>query len=944
MPAQEPQEISILNTSVSDQAADKDSLGFAPYVQAIGEFLTNRQTKPPLTISVEGEWGSGKSSFMKQLRQEIEAKAEKQLRKKLEAVEKRMRQFLLKMFYVYPQIFEPNARKPRVVYLFLWRVPNLLLLLIFELILTFFFKVLKWLCPHFIPKPKTVWFNAWRHDKAESVWAAFALEFIQEISKIRGIYDLLPILCGHLKLFVFRIQWTIDALLDAFKTMAQLLLGIAAIITILIFSWGPESAWVVTLSNTIKDFQETIQKSEEPETNLSEPLSKEPETKPSNPKASSPSTQSNQKNTQTASKNPFLAFGVGSAGIGSSSLIVIALWKQVKKMVGDPKKELAQYLDSPNYQGLVAFVEKFHQDFKKIVDAYVGKDKVYVFIDDLDRCELPKSAKLMQALNLMISEDPSIIFILGMDREKVAAGLAVKYKDLLPYLLSDSKADDEGSRAKQNSQNGLEYGYAFIEKFVQLPFVVPQPSNMELETFVEKMARADSAQGSMIVRSGKAVQKLIKEIYQWWLPILKVISEIDQQRVKDSSSTQSATEQPTPSNKEPQQAEQRLERRSRIKLKVTEDSKTIRNITLMVASALDYNPRRLKHFINLFRLRTYIASDTGLFDEWINRTNGESSNQALTLEQLGKFVAINLRWPLLLADLEKNPNLFEDLENFFSNQSVSLTDLDEKTKYWGNRQKLKELIGYGLDGKVEANMEPSSDVERRKKAYGLATVRVETLLQVSPKGGRTREENQSFTEELVSNILLEMVAIPEGRFFMGSPNSEEGSSDYERPQHEVTVKPFFMSQYPITQAQWREIATLRPVNSYLNPEPSYFKEDNNPIENVSWYEAVEFCARLSRLTGNQYRLPSEAEWEYACRAGTTTPFYFGETITGDLANYNAKDTYANETPGKYRGKTTPVGQFPPNGFGLYDMHGNVWEWCADDWHSNYNGAPQGKRI
>jgi len=115
---------------------------------------------------------------------------------------------------------------------------------------------------------------------------------------------------------------------------------------------------------------------------------------------------------------------------------------------------------------------------------------------------------------------------------------------------------------------------------------------------------------------------------------------------------------------------------------------------------------------------------------------------------------------------------------------------------------------------------------------------------------------------------------------------------------------------------------------------------DRPVEQVNWYDAVEFCARLSKLTGREYRLPSEAEWEYACRAGTTTPFYFGETITGELANYNASKTYAGEAKGEYRGETTPVGQFPPNAFGLYDMHGNVWEWCADTWHDNYDGAPR----
>ncbi|MCZ8250409.1 MULTISPECIES: formylglycine-generating enzyme family protein, partial [unclassified Microcystis] len=167
----------------------------------------------------------------------------------------------------------------------------------------------------------------------------------------------------------------------------------------------------------------------------------------------------------------------------------------------------------------------------------------------------------------------------------------------------------------------------------------------------------------------------------------------------------------------------------------------------------------------------------------------------------------------------------------------------------------------------------------------------------------------------------------------------------ERPQHEVTVPPFFMGKYPITQAQWKAIASLTDlkVEKDLDLNSARFKDrpdsDRRPVEQVNWDDAIEFCARLSKLTGREYRLPSEAEWEYACRAGTTTPFYFGETITGELANYRSSETYADEYKGEYRQQTTPVGQFPPNAFGLYDMHGNVWEWCADTWHDNYDGAP-----
>ncbi|ACK71955.1 protein of unknown function DUF323 [Gloeothece citriformis PCC 7424] len=204
---------------------------------------------------------------------------------------------------------------------------------------------------------------------------------------------------------------------------------------------------------------------------------------------------------------------------------------------------------------------------------------------------------------------------------------------------------------------------------------------------------------------------------------------------------------------------------------------------------------------------------------------------------------------------------------------------------------------------------------------------------------RTRHQAKYFTENLGNGITLDMIAIPGGTFMMGSPEGEKGATQRERPQREVTVKPFYMGKFTITQAQWKAVASLPKVKRDLDLDPSNFKGDERPVERVSWFDAIEFCQRLSRETGRDYTLPSEAQWEYACRAGTTTPFYFGETITGELANYNATYTYGDEPKGEYRQQTTPVGQFPPNAFGLYDMHGNVWEWCLDDWHENYEGAP-----
>jgi len=256
-----------------------------------------------------------------------------------------------------------------------------------------------------------------------------------------------------------------------------------------------------------------------------------------------------------------------------------------------------------------------------------------------------------------------------------------------------------------------------------------------------------------------------------------------------------------------------------------------------------------------------------------------------------------------------------------------------------------KLLGQSLETPV---IEPATVLQPQPNSATYFEFEVVTVNAEGKDKSRSPGRAQYFTEDLGNDVALEMVAIPASEFLMGAAANEQSASDDEMPQHRVKVPEFWMGKFAVTQSQWRQVAGLPKVKLALNPGPSYSKGAKRPVETVSWEEAVEFCDRLSHKTGNYYRLPSEAEWEYACRARTvrlsaqveaTTPFYFGETITTDLVNCNGTNPYGNAPEGEYREQTTEVGAFPPNGFGLYDMHGNVFEWCADPWHDNYQDAP-----
>jgi formylglycine-generating enzyme required for sulfatase activity len=192
---------------------------------------------------------------------------------------------------------------------------------------------------------------------------------------------------------------------------------------------------------------------------------------------------------------------------------------------------------------------------------------------------------------------------------------------------------------------------------------------------------------------------------------------------------------------------------------------------------------------------------------------------------------------------------------------------------------------------------------------------------------------------IVNSLKMKLALIPPGEFQMGSPADESSRQTDETPHRVRITQPFFLGVYEVTQREWEEL---------MGSQPSHFSRGGDgkaqvsgmdtslfPVERVSWEEATEFCRKLSQREGKPYRLPTEAEWEYACRAGTTTAFHFGNVLNGENANMNGMDPNGTTTKGAYLARPAPVGSYGENAFGLYDMHGNVWEWCSDRYASDY---------
>jgi hypothetical protein len=451
-------------TGLSDVPTDRDGIGFGPYVRAISWFLSSEKTKPPLTMSIEGRWGSGKSSFMLQL--------ENELRKQ-------------------------NTAKRKQYY---------------------------------------VKFNAWRSDKDEALWAAFALTFIKQLEPQIDVYERVY---ANLTLLCKRFEWT-----RAWFPLARLVIFLIALLIFTIFA----------LNNPM----------------LTDPTSK-----------------------TVLVGIPWLA----AAYYGL---------EKAKKVLGNPLSyDLSKYVRNLKYEDKVAFVDRFHDDFADIVKSYVGNDgRVFVFIDDLDRCEVPRAAELLQAINLLLSADQgNLFFILGLDREMVAAGIAAKNEKILPYLAA-GRAPPSIDKPDYH-RSGIDYGYRFMEKFVQVPFRVPCPAEREITHWVSELTDASAASGQ--------------------------------------ESTMPSGE-PDP-----------------IDIRAGSDPDGFEETTKKIAQLFGFNPRRLKQFINVFRLRVMIAISTGVLAPARQSSGGMPAHGGITIHQLGQFTAILMRWSPLAGDLVEEPTLLDKL-------------------------------------------------------------------------------------------------------------------------------------------------------------------------------------------------------------------------------------------------------------------------------------------
>jgi hypothetical protein len=536
---------SVNTTGLSDAPAETDGLGFAPYVRAVYRFLASKETKAPLTLSIEGRWGSGKSSFMLQLAEMLRThRAGRPIKgQPVDALQAQER---------------PKTRDGEAFY--------------------------------------TIWFNAWRFDEHEALWAAFSLALIQQLNAQ------IPLLR--------RLWANIDLLWRRFDVEK----GKWALLRIAGFVLAFGLYWLVAFErpDSIKQLVPEAMKE-------------------------------------------------GAAAAGGIALLAWAAAK-AKELFGNPlEQDLKRYVRDPQYHDRLSFSERFQEDLARILASYVGNGKVFVFIDDLDRADVPKAVDLMQAINILMSADQlisvhrngieraraNLFFILGIDRQVIAAGIAAKHKKLVPYLAAvrSTMEPEIGMRRRF----GIDYGYEFLEKFLHVSLRIPKLDTSRVGDWVSSLADVDR----VVPRQ----------------PVSRVTSRVPGSPEEGPDDTDDFAFSPG------------------------DDPIGFAEVVARIAGELEFGPRRIKQFINVLRLQVLILVETGhLIPQKTVKFTDVVTND-LTLERIGIASAILIKWPALLQDLLSEPDLLSLLLETYLGHRTGL--VFEATRQWEVDAALRAALTIG---------------------------------------------------------------------------------------------------------------------------------------------------------------------------------------------------------------------------------------------------------
>ena len=507
----------------------------------------------------------------------------------------------------------------------------------------------------------------------------------------------------------------------------------------------------------------------------------------------------------------------------------------------------------------------------------IKKPQIVVFIDDLDRCFPEQAVRLLESVKLVLHQ-PRFSFVLGIYPQIVEEFIRNKYAAQYPMAAATAASrDDDELRYRMN--NYLDYFNDYLGKIVQVRHYVPERRPDQMQGYIRRLLDEARVTSKFLVEgiSEKDLLELIAEVGK--RSPREIVRKINGLIVK-----------------------------WRIAKSEKSDEEPYDLLAGLINETISDRVTKSRHEYEQFLHR--LEWTTGGDD---SPTYGQNLAEALKKTQNATYHGE------IISRLKKGM----DAEN--SPTMTSLIDILEKDEHLCNVLKSRPGCRWLSDKKYREEMRETYEekISSEEARETIRDTKKEPLLHREPD-----TQLPGDFEHIIQG--LRMVPIPAGEFQMGS---EDGHDD-EKPIHIVKLDGFEISSTPVTQAQYKAV---------MGANPSYFKEKGHkdaaelPVENVSWNDAMVFCEQLTKLAKVKYRftLPTEAQWEYACRAGTITPFNTGENLTTEQANYNGNYPYRNNLKGKYLQKTTPVGSYPPNEWGLYDMHGNVWEWCMDWYGKKY---------